>query len=196
MYLCTGIKCQQVALGNLVENNSSSHQVAVTDIQRNGTFGGCRYFHRFKDLDNIVIDSSRESSSDAPSDHGNVPNAEGISLLRVWMDTWKSVGEFTYVSQSPLLTLEQKGAAILLAGPVVGTPISAPKPDASVDGSYASSLYIPVMLELDRNCVLNVVTRNLFQGKATTMAYMVIDLFVKETNHKNYVFAIVIILLL
>ena len=80
--------------------------IALTDIQRNGTFGGCRYYHRFKDLDNIIIDPSRESSSNAPADTGNTPNLEGISLLRVWMDTWKSVGEFTYVSQSPTLTLE------------------------------------------------------------------------------------------
>ena len=146
--------------------------IALTDIQRNGTFGGCRYYHRFKDLDNIIIDPSRESSSNAPADTGNTPNLEGISLLRVWMDTWKSVGEFTYVSQSPTLTLEQKGAAVLLAGPVVGTPISVQSTNDPTNPT--TRMYVPVMVELDRGTVLNVVTRNLFQGKSTTMAYMVI----------------------
>ena len=172
-YIYLGINCQQIALGNLMKNATSSRKTTVTDIQRSGSFGGCRYFHRFKDLDKITIDSSREITSVAPTDHSNMPDTEGISILRVWMDTWKSIGEYTYVSQSPKLTLEQKGAAIILAGPVVGTPIAAPQAANTSTEKYASSVYIPVMIELDRGTILNVVTRNLFQGKTFTMAYMV-----------------------
>ena len=168
-----GINCQQIALGNLVKNATSSRKIAVTDIQRSGSFGGCRYYHRFNDLDKITIDSSRESTSVAPTDHGNMPNTEGISTLRVWMDTWKSIGEYTYVSHLPTLTLEQKGAAIILAGPVVGTPITAPQPATAFTKTYPSSVYIPIMIELDRGTILNVVTRNLFQDKTFTMTYMV-----------------------
>ena len=169
-----GIKCQQVGLGNLVKS-ASANGIPVTDIQRSGTFGGCRYFHRFQDLDSIIIDSSRENSSYNPSEHGNIPNIEGISLLRVWMDTWKSVGEFSYVSKSPLLSLEQRGAAVILAGPVVGTPISVPptNSETQTSSSYTSSVYVPIMIEVDRGTILNVVIRNLFQGETTTMAYMV-----------------------
>ena len=137
-----------------------------TAIKQAGTIGkNLKYFHRFRDLDAVLIDSSRENEGLIVSnEHATLPPREGVSLLKVWLDNWRPYGIYNYVSRSPL-TPKEPGLALILSGPIVGCPMS---------GEYdSSSTSIPIMLELDRETQLTITYKNIFHGKEKSTTFFV-----------------------
>lgn len=142
-------------MGSLVKNPQFSASEIINDIVQKGEIGGLRYFHRFRDLDNVLIDSSRESETFSDNVDAKLPGMQGLSQLRVWLDNWKSYGYYNYVYKSPLAEIEA-GLSLVLSGPIVGVPYSLP--------SASTFCHIPMMIELDRDTSLTILWRNIFKG--------------------------------
>jgi hypothetical protein len=109
------------------------------DMLTQGKIGGARYSHRLRDLDNILIDSTRNVTPTPPAqvpirsgDGGAgssgqqsvttsfLDGASGVAKLRIWFDSWKALGSYAFDCRAPSICPEP-GDAVLLVGPVLGT---------------------------------------------------------------------------
>lgn len=164
----TGVKLQQICIGNLTKPISSTVSLADAKRYPAGTIGRMmKYTHIFDDLDLFTIDSSRDTKQvTVETDTYHMQNLEGFALLKFWQDNWKATASSHYISTPPFASMED-GNANLLVGPVVGLPL--PGED--------DQIYLPVLLELDRNASLTFTCRNIFEGRDRTWI---------EVFHANY----------
>ena len=128
--LMTGSKIQQVCVGifnaDQPQNQDKVEQSNMSaDFQLVGKIGRLKYIHKFGEQDDVVIDSSRESSGGGKID----PNVDLSSLkrtnygvLKFCFDSWKAIGIWSVINQSELLKKSVTENPKLLIGPIVGPP--------------------------------------------------------------------------
>ena len=151
----TGVKIFQICGGNFVENEKSRVNTPE-NIKLAGTIGGMKYAHTFSNLDDFMIDSSRETrlfnQSHSKLNDSASGSSGGISHLLIWQDNWKATSAWKYTNQYPNVELPS-GPALVLAGPYIGVPMD-----------NMGSVYVPILIEIDRASVITVKARSIFQS--------------------------------
>jgi hypothetical protein len=146
----TGIKLHQICLGNFLPENVP----VPLNVKIDGRLTGMRYRHRLNNLDEVMLDSSRANTDLAVSSNLIRPEQyQGISVLRFWQDNWKGIGRWNLIDNLPIIPVTF-GNAILLAGPVIGPPLT----------FRTNFIYIPIMVEADRPTEITVIARNIFES--------------------------------
>jgi hypothetical protein len=166
----TGLSMKQLCVGNFngsADRMSNVRDMRLQDVQLNGKIGTVRYVHRFKNQDNVIVDSARDSLlPELGLDEQFIRQccSPNYATLRFWFDSWKPSGLW---SVTPTEAVEKdKGDACMVLGPVLGAPylikVEAKTSEAGLGGQQM--MVVPLLLEVDRHSIITIEATHIFRG--------------------------------
>lgn len=141
------------------------------DIVMDGKIGTMRYFHKFTNLEDINLDSGRDGISSAPMSESGIDfsliRRSGYGVIKMWFDTWKSLGSFSFITDRKGKKTEAGTAPEIICGPLLGAPFV-------TDEGVHSKFSIPIFFELDRRSKIVIEVRNTFSSKIHSYTFNVL----------------------